>query len=149
MGKLKVSGFVLLFSALVGLTTCQLQFNRAGNSVALRVLIPGKLSGMTRGAFATASTPRSLAGGASLTVTIMQEGGSSSEQQMVSLNGQTSIDFSFTVSSSGSYQISALLQDVNAKILAQRTAQVELPANYPVVLPLYSSLLSDVIVTDS
>jgi len=147
MRERKAIGVLLLFSAFILLNTCQLQFNKsAGNNVALRVVVPGGASGGGK------SVPgsKSLAFGASLTVTITQEGTTFSTQQTVSLNGNTSIDFSFSLPSSGTYDVSALMEDASGDTLAQNTTKLTVPAgSYPVVLTLYSSLLLDAVLADS
>src|SRR5208283_4789833 len=99
MRERRAIGVLLLFAALIVLNTCQLQFNKSnGNNVALRVVVPGGPSGGGK----SAPGSKSLAFGASLAVTIKQ-GTTIISQQTVSLNGGTSVDFSFSMPSSGTY----------------------------------------------
>ena len=123
MHERKAIGVFLLFSASIVLTTCQLQFNRStGNNLALQVL-----------------NNKSLAGGASVMVTITQ-GATTIAQQTLPINGKTSVDFSFSLSSSGTYQVSAQLLDGSGNVLSQASTTVKIPmGNYPVVLTLASS----------
>jgi hypothetical protein len=148
MREQKTIGIFLLLSALMLLTTCQLQLNSSsGNKLTLRIVIPGGAPG---GGKSIGGGSRSLAGGASLTVTISQEGTAFSTQQTASLSGQTSVDFSFSLSSTGTYDVLAVMNDALGDILSQATTKFTVPAgNYPVVLTMYSSLLSNAVLTDS
>jgi hypothetical protein len=143
MHERKVIGILVLLSALVLLGTCQLQFNNsAGNSVALQIVLPGNGSG---GGKAILSGARSLAGGTSLAVTMT--GATGSQQQSVSINGQASIDISFSVSS-GTYQVTAQMFDGSGTILSIASAPLTVPTgNYPFVLTMPSNLLSATLVT--
>ena len=142
---------LLLLSAFIMLTTCQLQFNKStGNSLALRLVLPGNASGGGKSTPALGSGAKSLANGTSVTVTITEEGTTFSTQQKVSINGKTSIDFSFSLSSSGTYDVSALMQDASGNTLAQATSKLTVPTgNYPVVLTMFSSLLLNAVLADS
>ncbi len=130
-------------------TTCQFQFNKLGSGITLRVVVPQNLSGGTRAAYASAAGARSLVGGASVTVTISPVNGSpvgagpqaGTQTQTLPLNGESSLDFSFSLSS-GSYDASALMQDASGNNLIQMTTKFTVPTgNYPVVLTLFSNLL--------
>jgi len=141
-------GSSLLFVVSIALTTCQFQFNNAGNGITLRILVPGKLSNGAK-TVAAATSPRSLAHGDSVTVTITQQGATGGVQQTLPVGEKASLDFSFSLSSSGSYSVSAVMQDASGNILAQATTQFDVPTgNYPIVLPMYSNLLYDAVITD-
>ncbi len=148
MHKGRVIGVFLLFSAFILLTSCQLQFNRStGNNVALRVVVPGDASG--GGKSATGS--KSLGGGTNVTVTITPQGttGGSSQTLSTSVDGKNSIDFSFALSSSGSYKVTADMLDGSGNLLSTVSTQLAVPTgNYPVVLKIPSNLLSGAL-TDS
>jgi hypothetical protein len=147
MRERKAIGIFLLFSAFIVLTTCQLQFNKStGNNVALKVVVPGGVSGGGK----SAPGSKSLTNGTSLTVTINQEGTTFSTQQTVSIDGKTSIDFSFSLSSSGVYDVLAVMQDASGSTLAQMTTKLTVPTgNYPVVLTMMSPNLLNAVVADS
>jgi hypothetical protein len=138
----------LLFLFFVLLTTCQMQFNNSsGNNFALRIVLPGNGSSGGKTLLAGA---RSLAGGDNLTVTITQEGTSFSAQQTASLTGQTSVDFSFNLSSTGTYDVLAVMKDASGNTLAQSTSKFTVPmGNYPVVLTMMSPNLLNAVVADS
>ncbi len=147
MRERRAIGVLLLCSAFILLTTCQMQFNKsAGNNATLRVVVPGGASGGGKGAPGS----KSLAGGASLTVTIKQ-GTTSIAQQSVPLSGGTSVDFSFSSLSSGTYDVLADMMDASGTItLAQNTTKLTVPSgNFPVVLTLDSSLLSNAVISGS
>src|SRR5271157_5992743 len=113
----KVIGVLLLFAALIVLNTCQMQFNKSsGNNVALKVVVPGGASGGGK----NVSGSKSLAGGASLAVTITPQGTTGGSQQTVStpINGNSKVDFSFSLSSSGSYQVTADMLDGSGDLLS-------------------------------
>jgi hypothetical protein len=143
----KVIGVLLLFAALIVLNTCQLQFNKSsGNNVALRVVVPG---GMTGGGKSVPGS-KSLTNGTTLTVTINQEGTSFSTQQTAPIGGNSSFDFSFSLSSSGTYDVSAIMEDASEDILASAKTKLTVPSgNYPVVLAMYSNFLLNVVFADS
>ncbi len=136
----------LLLSALVLLNTCQMQFNKSSGNVALRVVIP---AGMTGGGKSVPGS-KSLTNGTTLTVTISQEGTSFTTQQTVPINGGSSIDFSFSLSSTGTYDVSAVMEDASGDTLAQNTTKLTVPAgNYPVILTMFSNLLLSAVITDA
>ena len=136
----------MLFSAFILLTTCQLQFNKsAGNNLALQIVAPESLPDG-----GNSSDGKSLTNGTSVTVKISEEGTAFSTQQSVPIAGQTDVDVSFSLSSSGTYDVSATIQDASGYTFAKTTAKLTVPTgNYPVVLPMYSSLLSGAVVTDA
>ena len=146
----KTVGVFLSLSVLFMLTTCQLQFNKSsGNSVDLRVVVPGTASS---GARSTAATNgKSLTNGTSLAMTITPQPGTSGSSQTfsTSIDGKTTVDFSFSLSS-GSYQVLAQMLDASGTItLAQATTKLTVPAgNYPIVLTMYSSLLFSTVFTN-
>jgi len=144
MRERKAIRILLLFSAFILLTTCQLQFNKSkGNSLALQILIPGNASGGARGTPTLARNAKDLSGGTSVMVTITKEGATSGVQQSTSINGRTSIDFTFTLSSPGSYQVSALMLGASGHSLSQATAQFTLPTgDYPVVVTMPTTAAS-------
>lgn len=146
MGKRKALRIFLLFSAFILLTTCQLQFNKsAGNNLALQIVAPESLPDG-----GNSSDGKSLTNGTSVTVKISEEGTAFSTQQSVPIAGQTDVDVSFSLSSSGTYDVSATIQDASGYTFAKTTAKLTVPTgNYPVVLPMYSSLLSGAVVTDA
>ncbi len=138
----KASRIILTFSVVVALTTCQLQFNRsAGNNVALRVIVPGSVSSGGKGALGA----KDLGGGAILTVLITASNGSQ-ETLSTPINGKSSIDFSFSLSSTGTYQVSVNMLDGSGNLLSTVSTQLTVPTgNYPVVLAMPSNLLSAVL----
>jgi hypothetical protein len=146
MRERRAIGIFLLFSALVLLTTCQLQFNKStGNSLALRIIAPANSSVGARSTPALGTNAKDLGGGTSLTVMITAPNGS---QQTVStsIGGKTSIDFSFTLTSSGTYQVSANMLDGSGSLLSTASTQLTVPTgNYPVILKMPSNLLSAVL----
>jgi hypothetical protein len=148
MGRRMATGAFLLVSAFVVLSTCQLQFNKStGNSLALSVVVPG---GVSSGGKTIVAGARSLVNGASVTVTISQEGASFTTQQTVSLNGQASIDFSFSLTGNGVYDVLAVMQDSGGNTLAQSTTKLTVPAgDFPVVLTLTSPNLLNAVLADS
>jgi len=149
MRERKAIGIFLLFSAFILLTTCQLQFNKsAGNSLALRVIIPGSPSGGGKSTPALPSGAKSLVNGTSLTVTISPPQGAT-QTLSTSIDGKTSIDFSFSLSSSGTYQVTVDMLDGSENLLSTVSTKLTVPTgNYPVVLIMPSNLLSAVL-TDS
>jgi len=60
---------ILLFCAFILLTTCQLQFNKAGNGLALRIVVPASSDGSTS-IPALGANGKYLLGGTSVTVMI-------------------------------------------------------------------------------
>jgi hypothetical protein len=148
MRKGKMIAVLLLFSGISLLTTCQFQFNKsAGNNVSLRIDVP---QGGSSGAQTVAAAPRSLAHGTTVSVTISQEGTAFTTQQTVSINGQTSIDLSFSLTSNGVYDVTAVMKDAGGSTFATGTTKLTVPAgNYPVVLSMHSNLLFSVAVTDN
>lgn len=141
-------GAFLLFSALTVLNTCQVQFNKIGNGLTLRVLVPGSFSGGAKGTTGLAASPKSLVGGSSVTVTITEHGTTNSVVQTLYINEKANLDFSFSLSSSGLYDVAAQIDDAGGSPLSQLTTQLKVPAgNYPVVLTmpttLYDLLLND------
>jgi hypothetical protein len=137
---------VLLFSAFMVLTTCQLQFNKStGSSLALQVVIPGTASSGTRGTPAVGANGKDIAGGASLAVTITPPQGAA-QTLSAPINGKTSVDFSFNLFSSGTYQITAQMLDGSGNLLSTASTQANVPmGNYPVVLTMPSNLLTAVL----
>ena len=75
MSKRKTIGVFLLFFVSIILTTCELQSNKAGNSLTLQILIPGSASGAAKSTRTLATNAKSLEGGASVQVTILTEAG--------------------------------------------------------------------------
>jgi hypothetical protein len=137
---------LLLFSAFMVLTTCQLQFNKsAGNSLALQVKVPGTGSGGARGTPAVGANGKDIGGGASLTVTITPPQGAT-QTLSAPINGKSSIDFSLNLSSSGTYQVTADMHDGSGNLLSTGSTKFSVPmGNYPVVLTLPSNLLNVVL----
>jgi hypothetical protein len=86
-----------------------------------------------------------LGGGTNLTVTIIPPQGAT-QTLSTSINGKSSIDFSFSLSSSGSYQVTAEMLDGSGTLLSTVSTQLTVPSgNYPVVLIMPSNLLSAVL----
>jgi hypothetical protein len=148
MRKRLVIGTLLMFSALILLTTCQFQFNKSpGNNVSLQIEVPKGVSSVGK---TVAASARSLANGSSVVVTISQEGTAFTTQQTVAINGQSSIDVSFSLSATGTYDVTAMMKDAGGNTLAQGTTKLTVPAgNYPVVLSMHSSLLLEGTLIDS
>lgn len=150
---------LFLLGFLLALTTCQYQFNKLGNGVSLQVLVPGNLSGATKSMAASSLRPRSLFGGASITVTITQgsslaasaaaAGPTTIATQTEPINGSSTVDFSFSLSS-GSYNATAVMEDAAGNEIAQKSTAFAVPAgNFPVVITLLSALLSNLVVSDT
>ncbi len=145
----RATRIALLFTALILLTTCQLQFNKSnGNSLDLQVVVPGGASGGGKGAPGS----KSLSNGTTLALTITPQPGTSGSPQTFSqsIGGKTTVDFSLSLSF-GSYQVLAQMIDASGTItLAQAQTNLTVPSgNYPVVLPMYSSLLFNVVWANS
>lgn len=133
MRERKVVGILLLFSAFIALTTCQLQFNKAGNALTLQILIPANAS---RGAENLATNAKSLAGGTSVTVKITTQAGATwANSGPIAINGKTSVDYTFLMPPSGTYQVSAQLLDGSGNVLSQASTTFTVPTQTnPVVL---------------
>ena len=144
MRELKVVATLLLLSGLILLTTCQLQLNgKAGSGLSLRVQVPANLLSGARSA-ALATNRKSLAGGSSVTVTIATQAGATwASAGPIGINGNTSVDFSFSLPPAGTYQVSAQLLDGSGDILNAASAPLTVPAtsaqSTSVVLSLVSS----------
>jgi len=143
MRERRVIGIPLLFSALVLLTTCQMQFNKSnGNSLDLRIVVPAVSSSGGKSSPTLGTNGKDLAGGASLAVTVTPPQGAA-QTLSASIGGKTSVDFSFTLSSSGSYQVMAQMMDGSGDLLSTMSTQLSVPTgNYPVVIALPSNLLN-------
>jgi len=143
MRERKAIGTLLLISIMVALTMCQMQFNRSnGNILDLRIIVPGIFSGGARSTPALGTSAKDLGGGTSLTVTVIPPQGST-QTLSTSIDGKTSVDFSFNLSSAGSYQVSAQMRNGSGNLLSTVSAQLNVPTgNYPVVLNMPSNLLS-------
>ena len=145
----KVTGTLLLSCALILLTTCQLQFNKNGNGLTLRLLIPQTAAGGTKGVPVLGTDGKSLTNATTVEVTISQ-GSATIAQQTVSIGGKTSVDVTFSLSTSGSYNLKAVMLDAGGDILAQATTNLAIPTGTPlVILPLNSSLLYNTVFSDS
>ncbi len=136
---------VLFFSALIVLTTCQLQFNKStGYNVALQVVVPPTGSAGAKSTRVLGTNGKDLAGGTSLTVTITPPSGSP-QTLSTSIGRKSIVDFSFNLSSSGTYQVSVNMLDGSGDLLSTVSTKFAVPTgNYPVVLNLPSNLLTAV-----
>ncbi len=145
-------GVFLLFFVSIILTTCELQSNKAGNSLTLQILIPGSASGAAKSTRTLATNAKSLAGGASVQVTILTEAGTPwQSSEPISTVGKTSVDYTFVLPPPGTYQVSASLFDGSGNLLAQASTSFKVPTQTnPVVLTLVNNAnLSNMVITDS
>jgi hypothetical protein len=144
MREWRVIATLLLFSSLVVLTTCELQLNKGGNGLTLRVQVPAILSRGAGSTPALATKGKSLSGGSTVTATISTQAGATfASAGPVAINGNTSVDFSFSLPPAGMYQVSAQLLDGSGAILNAASAPLTVPAtpaqSSSVVLSLVSS----------
>src|SRR5208282_3050577 len=154
MSKRKAIGVFLVFFVSILLTTCELQLNKASNSLTLRILIPGSASGGARNTPTTATNAKSLAGGASVQVTILTLAGAPwQSSESIPIGGKTSVDYTFVLPPPGTYQVSASLFDGSGNLLAQASTSFTVPTQTsPVVLtivPTSTILVSSIIVTSA
>ena len=153
MSKRKAIGVFLLFFVSIILTTCELQSNKAGNSLTLQILIPGSASGAAKSTRTLATNAKSLEGGASVQVTILTQAGAPwQSSEPISTVGKTSVDYTFVLPPPGTYQVSASLFDGSGNVLAQASTSFTVPTKTnPVVLTMISNdaNLSNMVITDS
>ncbi len=145
--RIALVAFLLLF-AFAALTTCQLQINRLSNALTVRVLVPANPAFKAGSMAGVVGKSKSIVNGSSLTVSIIQEGAASGTEQTITLSGQTSVDFSFPLSATGTYNVSAQMFDAVGDTLSEASTKFNVPTNYPVVLTMYSSLLLNAVVSD-
>ena len=128
----KAIGFLPLFSAFVMLATCQLQLNKVGNALDLRVTMPGRTSAGT-------SSARSLAGGTGVILTITTLAGAQWEtSNMLGINGN-SVSYTFNLPPSGSYLASAELFGGTGNLISQASTPFTVPVGTsPVTLSVSS-----------
>lgn len=142
-----------MFFVSILLTTCELQLNKASNSLTLRILIPGSASGGARNTATTATNARSLAGGASVQVTILTQAGAPwQSSESIPIGGKTSVDYTFVLPPPGTYQVSASLFDGSGNLLAHASTSFTVPTQTSaVVLTMVSNdaSLSNIVLSDS
>jgi hypothetical protein len=141
MSERKAIGFLLLFSALIMLATCQLQLNKVGNALDLRVRVPA------RATVVTGSSAPSLAGGTGVTLTITTQAGAQWEtSNMLAING-SSVSYTFSLPPTGSYLASAELFGASGSLISQASTPFTVPVGTnPVTLSVSSGTL---VLTDS
>lgn len=139
---------VLLFSALILLTTCELQINKSTRkSVALQIVVPRHISGGGKGLSSRGISAKDLAGGTNVIVTITTispPGGATVTSSPIPTDGNPSVTYTSPSLAAGSYQASAQLLDDFQDLLSQVTsASFTVPTQTnPVVLTMPSNLLS-------
>ena len=131
MRERKEIRFFLLFSAFIMLATCQLQLNKVGNALDLRVL-PGRAAGSTGSA-------KSLAGGTGVTLTITTLAGAQWETSPVLAINGSSVSYTFGLPPTGSYLASAELFGGSGNLISQASIPFTVPVGTsPVTLSVSS-----------
>ena len=128
---------LMLLAILILLNTCELQSNKAGNGLALRVNVPASISAHRIAAIATNARDIGGPSGANVQVTILTGTGAPwDSSEPISTSGKTSVDFTFPLPPPGAYQASAQLLDATGTVLDQAgpTSFTVPPQTNPVVL---------------
>ena len=136
---------VLLFSPFILVTTCEMQLNKAGKTIILRIVVPAPLGGSKVAAFA-GTNAKDLSGGTSVILTITPQPGTSGSPQTFSssIGGKTVVDFS-VVLTPGTYQVSAQLLDESGNGISQvASTQTEVPTGNPVILTILPALVTGI-----
>lgn len=150
MSSSRAVGALLAFLAVVALNTCEIQFNQSKGLV-LRIIVPNTSSRGSRNILTRTTNARDIAGpsGSNVQVMILSSGATYATSGPIATAGKTSIDVSFVLPPSGSYQALAQLMDSSGNILSEAQTPFQVPsATNPIALTLPSNLYS-VAITDS
>jgi hypothetical protein len=147
MNARKVTEVLLFLSFFFILSTCQVQYTNSVNTLTVRFLIPALPVQVTESTPTLATNAEGVAGGTSLTLTILtQTGAAWASSASMPVRGKTSIDYSFVLPAPGAYQVSAQLQDGSGNLLSQvRTHFVVPTQTSPLVVVMPSNLLNMVL----
>ena len=143
---------LMLLAILILLNTCELQSNKAGNGLALRVNVPASISAHRIAAIATNARDIGGPSGANVQVTILTGTGAPwDSSEPISTSGKTSVDFTFPLPPPGAYQASAQLLDATGTVLDQAgpTSFTVPPQTNPVVLTIPGANLYTMVFTSS